>query len=248
MGLGPSIFQVCSRQSWAKTLVLQDSSCHFHPATGPVQVPLWARSGGLTFPQTPDTPVIMVGPGTGVAPFRAAVQERVAQGRTGERARSRVGPGPASRRLAGESRSQSTPCLPRELSVLRLPPARPGLLLGSRVEGAGGEGLPASRHSLLSRSGGCAPKTKTGSGAGRRLTPPPPRRSGRCTCSTSSGSSGRWCGSYWTTGAPPSTWQGEPGLWGGAEACPPGVPATLSLLPHVCPAMPSTCRQMCQRP
>lgn len=82
LGLGPSIFQVCSRQSWAKTLVLQDSSCHFHPATGPVQVPLWARSGGLTFPQTPDTPVIMVGPGTGVAPFRAAVQERVAQGRT----------------------------------------------------------------------------------------------------------------------------------------------------------------------
>nr|KAF6486099.1 NADPH dependent diflavin oxidoreductase 1 [Rousettus aegyptiacus] len=123
------------------------------PEQGPVQVPLWARSGGLTFPQTPDTPVIMVGPGTGVAPFRAAVQERVAQGRTGERARSRVGPGPASRRLAGESRSQSTLCLPRELSVLRLPPARPGLLLGSRVEGAGGEGLPASRHSLLSRSG-----------------------------------------------------------------------------------------------
>ncbi|XP_015986488.2 NADPH-dependent diflavin oxidoreductase 1 isoform X3 [Rousettus aegyptiacus] len=52
------------------------------PEQGPVQVPLWARSGGLTFPQTPDTPVIMVGPGTGVAPFRAAVQERVAQGRT----------------------------------------------------------------------------------------------------------------------------------------------------------------------
>ncbi|XP_016067328.1 PREDICTED: NADPH-dependent diflavin oxidoreductase 1 isoform X1 [Miniopterus natalensis] len=53
------------------------------PGQGPVQVPLWVRPGGLTFPQTPDTPVIMVGPGTGVAPFRAAVQERVSQGQRG---------------------------------------------------------------------------------------------------------------------------------------------------------------------
>ncbi|XP_034520765.1 NADPH-dependent diflavin oxidoreductase 1 isoform X2 [Ailuropoda melanoleuca] len=53
------------------------------PGQGPVQVPLWVRPGGLTFPETPDTPVIMVGPGTGVAPFRAAVQERVARGQSG---------------------------------------------------------------------------------------------------------------------------------------------------------------------
>lgn len=53
------------------------------PGQGPVQVPLWVRPGGLSFPETPDTPVIMVGPGTGIAPFRAAVQERVAQGQTG---------------------------------------------------------------------------------------------------------------------------------------------------------------------
>ncbi|XP_053418356.1 NADPH-dependent diflavin oxidoreductase 1 isoform X13 [Nycticebus coucang] len=53
------------------------------PGQGPVQVPLWVRPGGLAFPETPDTPIIMVGPGTGVAPFRAAIQERVAQGRTG---------------------------------------------------------------------------------------------------------------------------------------------------------------------
>ncbi|KAM5330720.1 NADPH-dependent diflavin oxidoreductase 1 isoform 1-T1 [Glossophaga mutica] len=53
------------------------------PGQGPVGVPLWVRPGGLAFPQTPDTPVIMVGPGTGVAPFRAAVQERVARGQRG---------------------------------------------------------------------------------------------------------------------------------------------------------------------
>lgn len=47
-------------------------------------MPLWVRPGSLTFPETPDTPVIMVGPGTGVAPFRATVQERVAQGQTSE--------------------------------------------------------------------------------------------------------------------------------------------------------------------
>ncbi|KAM9642634.1 NADPH-dependent diflavin oxidoreductase 1 isoform 3-T3 [Trichechus inunguis] len=50
---------------------------------GPIRVPLWVRPGGLTFPKMPDTPVVMVGPGTGVAPFRAAIQERVAQGQTG---------------------------------------------------------------------------------------------------------------------------------------------------------------------
>ncbi|NXS54910.1 NDOR1 oxidoreductase, partial [Brachypteracias leptosomus] len=51
-----------------------------NPEQGDVRVPLWVKKGGLKFPADPDTPVIMIGPGTGVAPFRAAIQERVAQG------------------------------------------------------------------------------------------------------------------------------------------------------------------------
>ncbi|XP_003473138.2 NADPH-dependent diflavin oxidoreductase 1 isoform X2 [Cavia porcellus] len=52
------------------------------PGQDPIRVPLWVRPGSLAFPESPDIPVIMVGPGTGVAPFRAAIQERVAQGQT----------------------------------------------------------------------------------------------------------------------------------------------------------------------
>lgn len=47
-------------------------------------MPLWVKKGGLKFPQDLDTPAVMVGPGTGVAPFRAAIQERMAQDKTGE--------------------------------------------------------------------------------------------------------------------------------------------------------------------
>lgn len=50
---------------------------------GDVCVPLWVKKGSLKFPQDHNSPVIMVGPGTGVAPFRAAIQERIAEGRTG---------------------------------------------------------------------------------------------------------------------------------------------------------------------
>ncbi|KAK3527280.1 hypothetical protein QTP86_018608 [Hemibagrus guttatus] len=52
------------------------------PSHGDVYVPLWVKKGGLKFPQDHESPVIMVGPGTGVAPFRAAIQERIAEGKT----------------------------------------------------------------------------------------------------------------------------------------------------------------------
>ncbi len=41
-------------------------------------MPVWIERGSLHLPPQPITPVIMVGPGTGVAPFRAFMQEREA--------------------------------------------------------------------------------------------------------------------------------------------------------------------------
>ncbi|XP_042203496.1 NADPH-dependent diflavin oxidoreductase 1-like isoform X1 [Homarus americanus] len=47
------------------------------------RVPVWIKPGTLTFPSLTSgavPPVVMIGPGTGCAPFRAYIQERVASG------------------------------------------------------------------------------------------------------------------------------------------------------------------------
>uniref|UniRef100_A0A803JEP3 NADPH-dependent diflavin oxidoreductase 1 n=1 Tax=Xenopus tropicalis TaxID=8364 RepID=A0A803JEP3_XENTR len=56
---------------------------HAAPHAGRERVPIWVKRGSMTFPLEPGTPLVMVGPGTGVAPFRAAVQERAANGKRG---------------------------------------------------------------------------------------------------------------------------------------------------------------------
>ena len=48
------------------------------------RVPIWTEQGDLRFPPGPETPLLLVGPGTGVAPMRAVLQHRAALRQEGQ--------------------------------------------------------------------------------------------------------------------------------------------------------------------
>lgn len=50
---------------------------------GAGQVPVWVQKGALRLPPSPATPLLLIGPGTGVAPFRSFLQERQAMAAAG---------------------------------------------------------------------------------------------------------------------------------------------------------------------
>ena len=55
------------------------SPCDLSHSLLDVCVPVWVVPGTVTFPLQCDSAVVMIGPGTGCAPFRAYLEERVAQ-------------------------------------------------------------------------------------------------------------------------------------------------------------------------
>ena len=54
------------------------------PSMTSVSLPVWVLPGTFSFPRQPHSPVIMIGPGTGCAPFRAFLEERTSQRKSGE--------------------------------------------------------------------------------------------------------------------------------------------------------------------
>ncbi|GFS22197.1 NADPH-dependent diflavin oxidoreductase 1 [Elysia marginata] len=71
---------VCS--NWLANVRLQDGDTANKTRSEPVTtVPIWVKRGTIRFPQDPNIPLVMVGPGTGLAPFRSAIHERCAEGK-----------------------------------------------------------------------------------------------------------------------------------------------------------------------
>eukprot|EP00850_Spirogloea_muscicola_P023098 SM000328S12468 [mRNA] locus=s328:29827:33946:- [translate_table: standard] len=67
---------VCS--TWLQEAIPQRTS-----SIGSTRVPIFVRTSVFRLPPSPEVPIIMIGPGTGIAPFRGFLQERAALKREG---------------------------------------------------------------------------------------------------------------------------------------------------------------------
>ncbi|KAL6779182.1 NFR1 [Auxenochlorella protothecoides x Auxenochlorella symbiontica] len=176
------------------------------------ELPAWTQRGALRLPPDPATPLVLVGPGTGVAPMRAFLQHREAQRRHGV---------PGAR---GSCAFRLSSGAGRGAGALGVAPARPPHVLSSAVDGSGAwagsrepwsssqpphplekqEWRPAcsssaaatwTRTACMPRSGaGCGPVTSCPSTPLRR----PAIKTTRSTSRTASGRRPPPCGRPWT--------------------------------------------------
>jgi len=51
---------------------------------GDLRIPVWIKKGTISFPKDLNAPILMIGPGTGCAPFRGFIEERVCQSSAGD--------------------------------------------------------------------------------------------------------------------------------------------------------------------
>lgn len=170
-------------------------------------VPLWVAEGALRAPEDPSTPLLLIGPGTGIAPFRAIVHERAAMVAPD----CAVGQGPPT-----PSPDGSTWRPQRALDdAQRAQLGKTIVFFGCRCVAGPVGGVGTTQPSVLAPVSpsplalvpappcptGVRPRTTTTAGSGRRRRrrarwrgwPPPSRATRRAsaTCSTASGRRGR---------------------------------------------------------
>jgi hypothetical protein len=80
-----TLWPVTTRHRWTLQGVCTSWLAALRP--GEARVPVWTQAGVLRLPADPAVPLLLIGPGTGIAPFRSFVQDRQADIAAGQRCR-----------------------------------------------------------------------------------------------------------------------------------------------------------------